>query len=56
MKVHINFYNFSGFLIFSKETEVNTIQELQDFIELQEDIKREDFMIDFYEVKDYAET
>lgn len=39
-----------------KDTEVNTIEELQDFIELQEDIKREDFLIDFYEVKDYAET
>ena len=56
MKVHINFYDFSGFLMFSRDVEVNTIPELQDFIELQEDIKREDFLIDFYEVKDYAET
>lgn len=53
MKVHINFYNCSGFMVFSKNTEVNTIEELQNFIELQEDIKRYDFLIEFYEVKDY---
>lgn len=48
MKVHINFHNWSGFLIFQKETDVNTIEELLDFIELQEDIMREDYLVDFY--------
>ena len=56
MTVKINFYDFAGFMKFSKEAEVNTIQELQEFIELQEDIKREDFLVEFYEVKNYAET
>ena len=53
MTVKINFYNFSGLLVFTKKAEVNTITELQEFIELQEDIKREDFLIEFYEVKKY---
>lgn len=49
MKVKVNFYDFAGFLKFSKTAEVKTIPELIDFIELQEDIKREDFLVDFYE-------
>ena len=53
MTVKINFYDFAGFLKFSKTAEVSTIKELQEFIELQEDIKREDFLIEFYVVKKY---
>ena len=56
MKVTINFYNLSGLLVFTKTAEVNTITELQDYIELQEDIRREDFLIEFYEEINYAET
>lgn len=49
MKVKVNFYDFAGFLKFSKTAEVKTVQELIDFIELQEDMKREDFLVEFYE-------
>lgn len=49
MTVKINFYDFAGFMKFSKTAEVKTIPELIDFIELQEDIKREDFLVEFYE-------
>ena len=49
MKIKVNFYDLAGFMKFSKTAEVKTIPELIDFIELQEDIKREDFLVEFYE-------
>lgn len=50
MKIKVNFYDFAGFFLkFSKTAEVKAIPELIDFIELQEDIKREDFLVEFYE-------
>lgn len=56
MKIKVNFYDFAGFMKFSKTAEVETAQELIDFIELQEDIKREDFLVEVYEDMSNVET
>lgn len=56
MKIKVNFYDFAGLLKFSITTEVETAKELIDFIELQEDIKREDFLVEVYEDMSNAET